>query len=125
MAMFASTDVLAGGGPENVFLVVNEHSLSSKLIANHYSDIRKIPENNVLYLREVPNKDVVSIEQFKELILQPILKEIDLRRLDGTIDYIVYSSGFPTRVSVKDTKTCSEKSLAGRLTARLLHPWRR
>ena len=76
MAMFASTDAHAGGGPENVFLVVNEHSLSSKLIANHYADIRKIPENNILYLREVPNKDVVSIEQFKDIILKPILEEI-------------------------------------------------
>jgi len=113
MAMFTSTDVLAGGGPENVFLVVNEHSLSSKLIANHYSDIRKIPENNILYLKEVPDKDVVSIEQFKELILQPILKEIALRRLDGTIDYIIYSSGFPTRVSVKDHQDLL-KNVAGK-----------
>ena len=118
VAMVAPTEVLAGGGPENVFLVVNEHSLSSKLIANHYADIRKIPENNVIYLREVPNKDVVSIEQFKEIILKPILEEIASRRLDGTIDYIIYSSGFPTRVSVKAhhdlLKTVAGKSFNGK-----------
>lgn len=104
MAMSASSEVLAGGGPENVFLVVNEHSLSSKLIANHYADLRKVPENNVIYLREIPDKDVVSLEQFKEIILEPILNEIAGRRLNGTIDYIVYSSGFPTRVSVQAHK---------------------
>ena len=101
MAMFTSTDVLAGGGPENVFLIVNEFSLSSKLIANHYADLRTIPESNIVYLKNVPDKDVVSIKQFKEIILEPVLNEIANRRLEGTIDYIVYSSGFPTRVSVK------------------------
>ncbi len=100
--LLASTKVHAGGGPENVFLVVNEHSLSSKLLANHYSDIRKIPENNVIYLRNVPNKDVISIKQLKEIILEPILNAIANRQLDGTIDYIIYSSGFPTRVSVRE-----------------------
>lgn len=102
VAMVAPTEALAGGGPENVFLVINELSLSSKLIANHYADIRNIPANNIVYLNEVPNKDAVSIEQFKDTILKPILNEIARRRLEGTIDYIVYSSGFPTRVSVKD-----------------------
>ena len=121
VVMVSSTEVVAGGGPENVFLVVNEHSLSSKLVANHYADIRKIPENNVLYLRKVPNKDVVSIDQFKDIILEPILTEIASRRLAGTIDYIVYSSGFPTRVSVKDhqdlLKNIAGKSFNGKFFA--------
>ena len=113
LAIVSSPETLAGGGPENVFLVVNEHSLSSKLIANHYSDIRKIPENNVIYLKDVPDKDVVSIEQLKEFILEPIFNAIASRRLKGTIDYIVYSSGFPTRVSVGEHKELL-KDLAGK-----------
>ena len=33
----------AGGGPENVFLLVNSHSEASKTIANHYIQLRHIP----------------------------------------------------------------------------------
>lgn len=108
-----SMEIYAGGGPENVFLVVNEHSLSSKLLANHYSDIRKIPENNVIYLKNIPDKDAISIEQLKKVILEPILNAIANRQLDGTIDYIVYSSGFPTRVSVGEHQKLL-KNLAGK-----------
>ncbi len=92
----------AGGGPENVFLVINEQSLSSKLVANHYTDLRKIPPKNILYLNSVPAKDAITNQDFQKLILEPILKAIARRKLNGSIDYIVYSSGFPTRVSIKD-----------------------
>ncbi len=44
----------AGGGPENVLLVVNEDSPSSKLIANHYISLRQIPDRNVVYLTDIP-----------------------------------------------------------------------
>ncbi len=121
MTLVACTEAIAGGGPENVFLVVNEHSLSSKLIANHYADIRKIPENNIVYLGDVPNKDILSLDQFRESVLEPILTAIARRRLNGSIDYIVYSSGFPTRVSVKDhqdlLKNAAGKSFVGKYFA--------
>ena len=42
--------VLAGGGPENVLLVVNRNSLDSMTIANHYAKLRKIPPGNILTL---------------------------------------------------------------------------
>src|SRR5262245_20477487 len=40
----------AGGGPENLILVVNSASANSLTIANHYVQLRKIPPNNVIYL---------------------------------------------------------------------------
>ena len=40
----------AGGGPENVFLVVNPLSPDSLAIANYYSQLRQIPGINVLSL---------------------------------------------------------------------------
>ena len=38
----------AGGGPENLFLVVNAASWASQSVANHYVELRKIPPINVL-----------------------------------------------------------------------------
>ena len=92
----------AGGSAENVFLVVNENSPSSKLVANHYIDLRGIPSKNVIYLKEVPNKDAITLTLFKSQILEPILKTLVTRKLERSIDYIVYSTGFPTRVSVQE-----------------------
>jgi len=40
----------AGGGPENVLLVVNNRSWASKTIANHYQSLRKIPDRNIVHI---------------------------------------------------------------------------
>ena len=40
----------AGGGPENVLLLVNSNSSGSKTIANHYIQLRNIPASNVVYI---------------------------------------------------------------------------
>lgn len=103
MAMlFSTATALAGGGPENVLLVVNDQSASSRLLANLYIDGRDIPPTNVLYLNDVPNKDLIALDDFRDRILKPVLDTIASRRQVGTIDYIIYSSGFPTRVSIKE-----------------------
>ena len=91
----------AGGGPENVLLVVNPLSRDSMTIANHYCNLRQIPDINVLHLPWSGSREVISVETFRRQILQPIFKTIDDRRLARQIDYIVYSSGFPYGVDFK------------------------
>jgi len=91
----------AGGGPENVLLVVNDDSQSSKLIANHYISLRQIPGRNVVHLSDIPDKELIPLDKFINLILRPILVQIEDRNLDQNIDYIVYSADFPTAVNVK------------------------
>lgn len=90
---------LAGGGPENVLLVVNAESDSSKMIANWYIDGRGIPARNVFYLNGITMRERTSIEVFTEKILKPIMAEIKERQLSG-IDYVVYSSDFPTAITI-------------------------
>ena len=91
----------AGGGPENVFLVVNSRSWSSKTIANYFCQLRDIPPNCVYHLDWPYSNDVCDIDQFRELILGPIVREIDRRRLGSQIDYVVYSSDFPIRIDFR------------------------
>lgn len=88
----------AGGGPENVLLVVNSRSWASISVANHYIRLREIPAENVLFLdwsEQLPSTDV---ETFRQKILRPILATIENNELEDHIDYIVYSSDFPWSV---------------------------
>lgn len=88
----------AGGGPENLFLVVNSNSDTSKTVANHYIRMRKIPACNVMYLDWKGGLNNTSGKDFRERILKPILGQIEARRIAPQIDYIVYSTDFPWRV---------------------------
>jgi uncharacterized protein (TIGR03790 family) len=94
------SDARAGGGPENVFLLVNSNSDSSKTIANHYIELRKIPPNNVFYVDWKGSLGACSGKNFREQILMPALKAIDDRKLTRQIDYLVYSSDFPWRMEL-------------------------
>src|SRR5436190_3822807 len=85
----------AGGGPENVLLVVNSADSDSLSIANHYIQLRQIPPSNVVYLNWRGSPAKTDINTFREKILVPLLGEMDTRKLSSQIDYVVYSSGFP------------------------------
>jgi len=90
-----------GGGPENVFLLVNSNSQDSKTVANHYIKLRNIPATNVFYLEQDEKEPYIDSKKFKSEILLPTLNEIDKRGLGGQIDYVVYSCGFPWLVNFR------------------------
>ena len=92
----------AGGGPENVFLVVNPASADSLTVANTFTSLRQVPPINVFMLPWKGSADSVPIATFRDEILGPILRAIDARRLSTQIDCIVYSSGFPWRIDYAD-----------------------
>lgn len=91
----------AGGGPENLVLVVNADSPTSKLIANLYVDGRKIPARNVIYLENVPDSETTDLKRFRDAIIRPVFSQMKERKLNN-IDYIVYSADFPTSISVAE-----------------------
>lgn len=101
----------AGGGPQNVLLVVNGQSQSSLAIANAFQQLRGIPEGNILYL---PSSNTAPLYTtgatadlrrnlnsglFRTNILWPSLNYIRSRGLTNQIDYIVYSSDIPTIIN--------------------------
>ena len=90
---------LAGGGPENVLLVVNPLRMDSMTIANHYVALRQIPANNLFYLPWEGQTEKVTVDEFRARILTPILDEIKQRRLRH-VDTIVYSAGYPFSVDI-------------------------
>ena len=90
----------AGGGPENVLLVVNPKSPDSLTIANYYIHLRQIPAGNVFYLPWDPNSDQAFIDDFRSQILKPIIEAIHSRRLSAQIDYVIYSCDFPWAINL-------------------------
>lgn len=92
----------AGGGPENVLLLVNANSDSSKAIANFYIELRKIPPSNVLYIDWKWGLEICSGVGFRDKIVQPIIATLDERHLTRQIDYVVYSTDFPWRVELQN-----------------------
>lgn len=91
----------AGGGPENVLLVVNRQSADSMTIANHYVQLRRIPPGNVLTLSWDPKWQTTDVETFRERILRVVLETIARRHLADQIDYVVYSADFPWRIDLR------------------------
>ncbi|MCA9211531.1 MAG: TIGR03790 family protein [Planctomycetales bacterium] len=119
-ATIAAPQVFAGGGPENVFLVVNSLDEDSRTIANHYCALRQIPASNVFETTWDGSPNVITIKQFRTKLIADILKEIEARRLTKQIDYIVYSSGFPYSVDFlldfPDKKVPSHRGRSASLT---------
>ena len=96
----------AGGGPENVLLVVNKDSPVSLQVANTYVKIRDIPQQHVVWLSDIPYPESISLDTFKTHIWKPIREFITQNRLDDEIDIIAYSADFPTAVNFSsDLKT--------------------
>ncbi|HEX4143256.1 MAG TPA: hypothetical protein VHY91_06880 [Pirellulales bacterium] len=94
-----SSRALAGGGPENLLLVVNSASWASQAVANQYIHLRRVPPENVCYLDWDGGFAETDIATFRRQILVPVLAKMRQRGLDGQIDYIVYSSDFPTAIT--------------------------
>jgi hypothetical protein len=102
LAVVLASTARAGGGPENLFLVVNSTSSDSIAVANAFVAARGIPPINVFMLPWAGSKDNVTLERFRAEILGPILQGIDSRRLAPQIDCIVYSSDFPWRIDYRE-----------------------
>jgi hypothetical protein len=92
----------AGGGPENVMVVVNSDSWMSLSVANHFVRLRSIPASNVVHLSDIPDFERISVDQFRAQILRPVLKAIESRGLGQQIDYAVYSCDFPWAVDIRE-----------------------
>lgn len=97
-AALVAAAAFAGGGPENVLLVVNPRGPKSKEVANHYIALRHIPANNVCYVPMTPNANVITGIDFREKLLKPILATIERRGLQEQIDQIVYSCDYPFQI---------------------------
>ena len=90
----------AGGGPENLFLLVNANSWASVTVANQFVALRQIPPINVFYVDWKGNFESTDGETFRNQILAPALEAMQKRGLFHQIDYVIYSSDFPYSIDL-------------------------
>ncbi len=92
----------AGGGPENLILIVNQNSEGSKTVANHYARLRGLAPSNMVYLDYKGPLEACTATVFRDQILKPTLEQVDARKLGLQTDYLVYSTDLPWRVDVRE-----------------------
>ena len=98
----AGGPAFAGGGPENVFLVVNPASADSLAVANAFIAIRDVPPLNIFMLPWQDSAESTTVARFRAELLAPVLRAIESRRLAPQIDCVVWSSDFPWRIDFKE-----------------------
>lgn len=100
VVLYTGVDAFAGATASQWVIVVNGQSKRSLTIANHYCSWRNVPASNVIVLDNVPAKNTISMAEFREQILDPILSKIASRKLAFHIQGIAYSADFPTAIDL-------------------------
>lgn len=100
LAVVASSSGVAwaGGSAETTLLVVNSQSPLSLAVANEYVKLRGLPERQVVWLDGVPPRETIDVETFRTRVLGPIKDHLRESGLEGKIDVVAYSAGFPYAV---------------------------
>ncbi len=89
----------AGGGPDNVLLIIDPSDPDSLHIGNAYREARGLPESNVLYLR--PWAD--NHRQFVDTNLEALFGELAQRGIADRIDYILVAPTDRYRLGASST----------------------
>ena len=102
LTVWPTPDLMAGGGPENVAVVVNSDSFASLAVANAFVAARQVPASNLVYLAlgDLTDFEIVDVATFRERILRPAFETLETRGLAAQIDYLVYSSDIPYAIRV-------------------------
>lgn len=102
LVLFATSQALAGASSSQWIVVVNSKSSNSLTLANHYCQLRDIPARNVILLQNLPDSNSISIDDFRKLILTPVLEQIETRQLTNHIQGIAYSCDIPTAIDLQE-----------------------
>ena len=89
----------AGGGPQNVLVVINTRSQDSIEVGEYYVQQRDIPAVNVLRLACPTDLDI-TYAVARSKILDPIRRYLEKAGIKDHIHYIVTTQGMPIRVDV-------------------------
>jgi uncharacterized protein (TIGR03790 family) len=83
--------------PENVLVVVNVNSATSRSIGEYYARRRSIPPDNVCSIK-APIEETVTRDEYNHLIASGVGSCLKAKRLVEQVLYIVTTQGVPLRV---------------------------
>jgi uncharacterized protein (TIGR03790 family) len=113
-AMSCAVDA-AAGGPENVLILANANSATSRSIAEYYARKRRIPQKNVCVV-QAPDKETITREEYDRQVASPVGSCLKSRGLTETVLYIVTTLGVPLRISETARKTNDNAAVDSELT---------
>lgn len=96
-AAWHAVAALAGGGPQNVLVVVNDSSPDSLELGRHYAAARGIPPRQVCHVSVATNFSM-SWPVFTNAVRDPVLRFLGAQGLSNQIDYIVFARDIPYRI---------------------------
>lgn len=82
---------MAGGGPENVLVIINPANAESMYLGHYYQQARNIPASNVLYIDPAATNYAALVGVNGNI--DGVLGKLANSRLTDHIDYIVIASG--------------------------------
>lgn len=88
---------LAGGGPPNVLVIVNDNSPVSMELGQYYQDLRGLPERNLVHVRTTTNY-TTGLAAFTNEVVHPVRSYLAASGLSNQIDYLVLTRDLPYRV---------------------------
>ncbi|HEY6167737.1 MAG TPA: TIGR03790 family protein [Verrucomicrobiae bacterium] len=88
----------AGGSGLNVAIIVNQASSNSVALGNYYAERRQVPPENLLRINWPGGNIEWSLNDFTNVLLNPLLAMLADRGLSNQIDYVVLSMDIPYRV---------------------------
>ena len=105
LALAAASAAFAGGGPQNVLLVVNDRSIESQELAHYYRDLRGIPERNLCHVAVEPLTVDLPTDAFQTSVVDRISEHIAAHGLSNQIDFVVLCKDLPSRVNDNEGAT--------------------
>ncbi len=105
----------AGATPEQVLVVVNDHSPLSVSIGEYYAQRRHIPPGNVCHLKASVKEDIPR-QDYDRDIARAVGDCLTRRGLRETVHYIVTTAGVPLRIPGTGGVNATGASVDGELT---------
>lgn len=93
LATLAPTAARAGGGGQNMLIIVDPNDENAVRIANAYQRLRAIPEDHFLFVEAPRSNEFLQIrrqgeDEFKQSYVEPLFDHIASHGLTGQIDYV-------------------------------------
>ena len=97
IAVFFVAEAIAGGGPQNLLIVVNDNSRRSLELGRYYAEMRGVPEQNICHIRVATNESADTVTYSND-VRAPVIAYLGSAGISNQIDVIAFSMDIPYRV---------------------------
>lgn len=84
--------------PQHVAILANAANPDSIAVARHYATQRNIPSDHIIMLT-LPFRDTISRQEYEDLVVTPVRRTLEERKLSSSVRVIVTTYGIPLRVA--------------------------